>query len=57
MLLLLCLVDLSGDYDTLKNVLDNAIRETGPLYLFINCAGMALCGTLEDSSPSDIMVL
>lgn len=57
MLLILFKVDLSGDYDTLKNVLDNAIGETGPLYLFINCAGMALCGTLEDSSPSDIMVL
>jgi len=36
--------------------LDDAIKETGPPYLFFNCAGMALCGTLEDNSPSDIMV-
>jgi len=40
-----------------KRAFDNAIREMGPLSLFINCAGMAICGTLEDISPSNIMVL
>lgn len=54
--IVLCLVDLSGDYGTLKNALDNAIREMGPVYLFVNCAGMAICGKLEDNSSSDIMV-
>lgn len=39
-----------------KNTFNNAIGEMGPLYLFINCAGMAIGGTLEDSSTSDIMV-
>lgn len=28
----------------------------GPLYLFVNCAGMAICGRLEDNSSGDIMV-
>jgi len=48
-------VDLSGDYDIVKNSFDNALKGMGPLSLFINCAGMALCGVLEDNSTSDIM--
>jgi len=39
-----------------KNTFNNVIQEIGPLYLFINCAGMAICGTLEDNSTDDIMV-
>ena len=39
-----------------KKKINNAIGEMGPLYLFINCAGMAICGTLEDNSTNDIMV-
>lgn len=54
---LIDLVDLAGDYHIVKEAFDNAVRETGPLYLFINCAGMAICGTLEDISPSSILVL
>lgn len=51
-----CLVDLASDYEVVKASLDNAIREIGTPYLFFNCAGMALCGTLENHSSSDIMV-
>jgi len=40
-----------------KNSFDNALKGMGPLSLFINCAGMALCGVLEDNSTSDIMVI
>jgi len=29
----------------------------GPLCLFINCAGMAICGTLEEVSTNDVMVV
>jgi len=40
-----------------EKTFNNAIEDNmGPLYLFINCAGMAICGTLEDSSTSDMMV-
>lgn len=39
-----------------KKLFDNEIKKMGPLYLFVNCAGMALCGTLENTTPSDIMV-
>jgi 3-dehydrosphinganine reductase len=39
-----------------KQAFNNAIKEMGPLYLFVNCAGMAICGRLEDNSSSDIMV-
>ncbi|VVC26825.1 Hypothetical protein CINCED_3A011929 [Cinara cedri] len=48
-------MDLAGDYDIVKKSFDNAIREMGPLYMFVNCAGMAICGTLECNSSSDIM--
>lgn len=51
------LVDLAGDYSVVKTAFNDAIGEMGPLYLFINCAGMAICGTLEDVSTNDIMVL
>lgn len=50
-------MDLAEDYDIVKKSLDNAIRDMGPLYLFVNCAGMAICGTLECNSSSDIMVI
>lgn len=49
-------VDLAGDYDIVKKAFDNVIKEMGPLHLFVNCAGMAICGTLENISPSNIMV-
>ncbi|XP_015366557.1 PREDICTED: 3-ketodihydrosphingosine reductase [Diuraphis noxia] len=48
-------VDLAGDYSMVKTTLNIAINEMGPLYLFINCAGMAICGTLEEVSTNDIM--
>lgn len=48
-------VDLAGDYSMVEKTFNNAIEDMGPLYLFINCAGMALCGTLEDISTDDIM--
>lgn len=51
-----CLVDLAGDFNSVKRSIDNAIEQMGPPYLFVNCAGMALCGTLEDNSPDDIRV-
>lgn len=39
-----------------KKSFSDVAKGMGPLNLFINCAGMAICGTLEDNSPSDIMV-
>ncbi|XP_025205163.1 3-ketodihydrosphingosine reductase isoform X2 [Melanaphis sacchari] len=48
-------VDLAGDYSIVEKTFNNAIEDMGPLYMFINCAGMAICGTLEESSTNDIM--
>lgn len=39
-----------------KTAFNNAVDDIGPLYLFVNCAGLAICGTLEDISTNDIMV-
>lgn len=47
---------MAGDYNMVEKTFNNAIEDMGPLYLFINCAGMALCGILEDISTDDIMV-
>jgi len=39
-----------------KTTFNNAIDEMGPLCLFINCAGMGICGNFKDVSTNDIMV-
>lgn len=54
--IVLCIVDLAGDYAVVKRAFDNAIKEMGPLYMLVNCAGMAICGTLEDHTSNDVMV-
>ncbi|XP_050442481.1 3-ketodihydrosphingosine reductase [Adelges cooleyi] len=50
-------IDLGSEYNSVKNALDCAIQEIGPLYMLVNCAGMAICGTLEEMSINDILKL
>lgn len=46
-------IDLSINYDTVANGLSKLEEEIGPIYMLVNCAGMALCGTIEDMSIED----
>ncbi|XP_058058723.1 3-ketodihydrosphingosine reductase [Anopheles bellator] len=46
-------LDLSRDYEAVSKTLDELERDVGPIYMLVNCAGMAICGTVEDTSVTD----
>lgn len=50
-------VDVSGSYEAIEKALDAAEEDLGPIYMLVNCAGMAICGKLEDTSVADIKYL
>ncbi|XP_067005194.2 3-ketodihydrosphingosine reductase isoform X2 [Anabrus simplex] len=47
-------LDVGDNYDAVEKALHAAEDDMGPIYLLVNCAGMAICGRLEDTSVSDI---
>lgn len=47
-------LDISKDYENIRNALQPAMDRCGPVYMLVNCAGMALCGTLEEMTMQDI---
>ncbi|XP_021921360.1 3-ketodihydrosphingosine reductase isoform X2 [Zootermopsis nevadensis] len=50
-------LDVSENYDEIEKVLHGAEDEIGPISMLVNCAGMAICGRLEDTSVNDIKYL
>lgn len=50
-------VDVSDNYEDIEKALHDAEEELGPIFMLVNCAGMAICGRLEDASVSDIKVM
>jgi 3-dehydrosphinganine reductase len=50
-------VDISDNYEDVEKTLHEVEEELGPIYMLVNCAGMAICGRLEDTSVSDIKVM
>jgi NAD(P)-dependent dehydrogenase (short-subunit alcohol dehydrogenase family) len=49
-------VDVSENYEDIEKALHDAEEEFGPISMLVNCAGMAICGRLEDISVKDIKV-
>ncbi|XP_026679682.1 3-ketodihydrosphingosine reductase-like [Diaphorina citri] len=47
-------LDISKDYENIRSALQPAMDRCGPVYMLVNCAGMALCGTLEEMTMQDI---
>ncbi|XP_017776150.1 PREDICTED: 3-ketodihydrosphingosine reductase [Nicrophorus vespilloides] len=43
-------------WDTVSEKIDTIDKEL-PIYMFVNCVGMAICGKLEDLSPNDIKTM
>lgn len=43
-------IDVCSDEATLAAQLDQVEADGGPIYMLINCAGTAVCGTVEDTS-------
>jgi len=50
-------VDVSDNYEDIEKALHEVEEELGPIFILMNCAGMAICGRLEDTSVSDIKVM
>ncbi|XP_014275025.1 3-ketodihydrosphingosine reductase [Halyomorpha halys] len=51
-------LDLStNNYEEIEKAMHSIEQEGGPIFMLFNCAGMAICGKLEDISPSDIRKL
>uniref|UniRef100_A0A182JEX5 3-dehydrosphinganine reductase n=1 Tax=Anopheles atroparvus TaxID=41427 RepID=A0A182JEX5_ANOAO len=46
-------LDLAQNYAAVTGTLDELERLVGPVYMLVNCAGMAICGTVEDTSIED----
>ncbi|ETN58584.1 short-chain dehydrogenase [Anopheles darlingi] len=46
-------LDLSKSYETVAKTLDELEGDVGPIYMLVNCAGMAICGTVEDTAIAD----
>ncbi|XP_053670846.1 3-ketodihydrosphingosine reductase [Anopheles nili] len=46
-------LDLSRSYDAVAAALESVEQSVGPIYMLVNCAGMAICGSVEDTSIED----
>lgn len=47
-------LDVSENYEDIEKALLDAEEENGPISMLVNCAGMAICGRLEDTAVEDI---
>lgn len=50
-------IDLSKDYDNITKQLEKIEEESGEIYMLVNCAGMAICGTVEEMSIEDAKLM
>lgn len=50
-------VDLSTNYDAVKNALAALESEVAPIYWLVNCAGGAICGRVDEMSPDNAIHL
>lgn len=50
-------IDLSSDYDNISSLLSETEVISGDIYMLVNCAGLAICGTVEDTSAKDARFL
>lgn len=46
-------LDLSSDYDTVRKALEQLEEDVGKIYMLINCAGLAICGTVDQFKVED----
>lgn len=46
-------MDLSKSYRDVEKCLTELEENAGPIYMLINCAGMAICGTIDEMSIED----
>lgn len=46
-------MDLSASYNAVANALNELEESVGHIYMLVNCAGMAICGTVDEMSIED----
>lgn len=46
-------LDLSSDYETVAKALQRLEENVGDIYMLVNCAGMAICGTVSEFAVDD----
>lgn len=47
-------LDLVQDYETIAAAFEELEEQVGDIYMLVNCAGMAICGTVEEMAPEDV---
>lgn len=47
-------LDISQNYEYIRRTINEAERDLGPVHMLVNCAGMALCGKLEDMHIEEV---
>lgn len=46
-------IDLSSNYEHVAKALSELEETVGPIYMLVNCAGMAICGTVDEMPIED----
>lgn len=46
-------LDLSKGHENINKAFNEIEKKSGDIYMLVNCAGMAICGTIEDIKPED----
>lgn len=46
-------MDVSKSSMAIEEALNSLENDVGPIFMFINCAGLAVCGTVVDATESD----
>jgi 3-dehydrosphinganine reductase len=50
-------LDVTKGHEQIKKVFTEIEEKSGDVYMLVNCAGMAICGTIEDTKPEDAKFL
>lgn len=46
-------LDLTKGFENINRVFAEIEEKSGDIYMLVNCAGMAICGTIEETKPED----
>lgn len=47
-------LDVSKSYEAVEKAFSDLERTMGPVYMLVNCAGLAICGKIEDTSTESL---
>lgn len=50
-------LDLSKGHEVIEKTFAEIEETSGDIYMLVNCAGMAICGTIDDTKPEDARFL